>query len=198
MKTGYESNQYNMVRLLDTGHFNCVSSVVMFNIVARRLGIKVGAVIQPGHIFSRVPGYDVQTTTGEIYSSDKRPEAVRVTMERNKLPIQGFDPDHPYHEVGEMGVVLCMYQNIMSVEAKGRDEAVIAALKQVCLDSTEPTAGKDLENKFKEWFNHSTTTHDLATARAIAVLYRQIARDPSMANKMDECVANATRQLASR
>jgi hypothetical protein len=200
MKAGYEDNQYNMARLLDTGHFNCVSSVVMFNIVAHRLGIDVGAVVQSGHVFSRVPGYDVQTTSAEVYSSDKRLEAVRKNMERFKTPLQGFDPDHPYHEVGDYGVVLCMYQNIMSIdtEAKKCDEAVIAALKQACLDPTEPTAGKDLETRFKEWFNNSTTTHDLATARAIATLYRQIARDPSMADKMDGCVANAVRQFASR
>ena len=131
LKAGYESNQYNMAKLLDTGHFNCVSSVVMFNIVARRLGIKVGAVIQPCHVFSRVPGYDIQTTTGEIYSSDNRSKAVHTLIERLNLPIQGFDPDHPYHEVRGFGVVLCMYQNIMSIatEAKECNEAVMAALK---------------------------------------------------------------------
>ena len=67
--------------MLDTGTFNCVSSATLFNIVCRRLGIEVGAVSQPGHVFSRIPGYDVQTTSGSIYSSDHRVEHVRKMME---------------------------------------------------------------------------------------------------------------------
>jgi hypothetical protein len=200
MKAGYDGNVYSLGQLLDEGHYNCVSSCVMFNIVAHGIGIEVGAVVQPGHIFARIPGYDVQTTSGRIYSSDLRLKNIHDTMVKFNVPMENFDSDHPYHEVGDFGILLEIYQNIATHarDNKQFDLAAVDALKQVCLDPTMPAAGSDVKAYLNKWFNASTTNHDLVTAMAIARLYRQISRDPSLANKMDQCVVNAVRQLASR
>ena len=41
MKAGYVSGQYDLKVLLDTGHYNCASSAVLFDLIARRLGMGV-------------------------------------------------------------------------------------------------------------------------------------------------------------
>jgi len=172
----------------------------MFTIVAHRLDIPVANVIQPGHIFSRIPGYDVQTTDGEVYSSDRRVEEVRKMIEEHHHDLGGYDADRPYHETNDLGLLAAIYGN-SSIDEKGDkeyDQATIDALKHDCLETTEPGSGTRLEASFKGWFNTTSNNHDVMTARTIANLYRQIARDPSTANKMDQCISNLARQLASR
>ena len=72
MKNGYDDDTYSLAQVLDTGHFNCISSVVMFVVVAHGVGLDVGAVVEPEHIVARVPGYDVQTTSGRIFATNFR------------------------------------------------------------------------------------------------------------------------------
>lgn len=52
MSAGYEENQTDLVTILKTGHFNCVSSATLYNIVGRRLGLDVRAIEVPDHAFS--------------------------------------------------------------------------------------------------------------------------------------------------
>jgi hypothetical protein len=200
MKAGYVSGQDKLGKLLDTGHFNCVSSALLFSIIAHRLDLPVATVTQPGHVFSRVPGYDVQTTSGNLHKSENRVKEVRDMMEENKLNLDGFDPDRPYHETGDFGILASIYENTAIGEKADKRyvQSTIDGLKSACLDPTQPDSGHALETRFQKWFNAATTGHDLVTARGIANLYRQISRDPSIADKMARTVANANSQLASR
>jgi hypothetical protein len=200
MKGGYVHDQSLLSTLLETTTFNCVSSATLFNIVARRLGIEVGAVLQPGHVFSRIPGYDVQTTSGSIYSSDERVEHVRKMMDEFHHPVGGFDADRPYHETGDFGLLSAIYGNLTTEERADHDlaQAAVDSLKKSCLDSTDPTSGSKVNSCFTAWFNSSLKAGDIATASTIANLYGQIARDPALAGKMAKNLANASRQFASR
>lgn len=200
MKAGYFHDQSLLSNLLDTGTFNCVSSATLFNIVCRRLGIEVGAVSQPGHIFSRIPGYDVQPTSGSIYSSDQRVEHVRKMMEEFHHPLGGYNADLPFHETGDFGLLAAVYGNITSEEVADHDlvQAMVFSLKKTSLDPADPSGGTLVSRRLLDWFNSSIKTHDLQTASAIANLYRQIARDPSVADKMIARVATVSRQVASR
>jgi hypothetical protein len=197
MKNGYDDDTYSLAQVLDTGHFNCISSVVMFVAVAHGVGLEAGAVVEPSHIVARIPGYDVQTTSGRIFATNFRLKDIQdqkyTSEEMNK-----FDPDHPYHEVGDYGILMEIYQNIANQarDNKQGDQAAIGALKEVFLDPTMPCAGHDLKVFLNDWFNASTTRKDITTAAAIAKLYRQMSRDPAAANEMDQCVVNLKQQLA--
>ena len=59
-----------------------------------------------------------------------------------------------------------------------------------------PCAGHDVKVFMNDWFNASTTRKDATTATAIAKLYREMARDPAVANEMDQCVVALKKQLA--
>lgn len=198
MKNGYDDNTYSLAQVLDTGHFNCVSSCVTFVIFAHGAGLEVAAFVEPSHIVARVPGYDVQTTSGRIYPSEQRLKTIQdekyTSEQMNK-----FDPDHPYHEVGDNGILLEIYQTIAgnARDKKQPDQAAIGALKEVFLDPTMPCAGHDVKVFMSDWFNNAGTTRkDVATAEAIAKLYRDMARDPAVADEMDQCVVALKKQLA--
>jgi hypothetical protein len=199
MKGRYDENAFSLGELLDTGHYSCVSSCAMFVIVAHGVGLDVGAVVQPGHILARVPGYDVQTTGLGIYPSIPfRLREIQDAVKKDAGLMTKFDPNHPYHEVGDAGILMEIYQNIANHahDKKKYDQAAIGALKEACFDPTAPGAGQDLKVFLNDWFNASTTGRDATTAAAIAQLYRKMARDPELADDMDKCVVNLKRQLA--
>jgi hypothetical protein len=199
MKNGYDDDTYNLAQVLDTGHFNCTSSVVMFVVIAHGIGLDVGAYVEPSHIVARVPNYDVQTTSGQIYPSTQRLKVIQ-DEKYNSEQMNKFDPDHPYHEVGDNGILLEIYQNIANNahDNKQADQAAIGALKEVFLDPANPCAGHDVKVYLLEWFNAATTRKDVTTAAAITKLYREMSRDPAAANDMDKCVVNLKKQLAKR
>lgn len=199
MKVGYEHGQTLLSVLLDTGQFNCVSSATLFNIVCRRLKIEVGAVSQPGHVFSRIPGYDVQTTSGSVYSSDERVEHVHKMMEEFHHPLRGFDADRPYHEMSDFGLLGATYGNVSNEDIAEKDnvQGLVDILKKASLDPTDPNAGATLSRRYIAVFRTSLKAHDVKTATACANLYRQIARDPSVAQKMATSLAAAGRQVAT-
>ncbi|HEY4232791.1 MAG TPA: hypothetical protein VGM76_05180 [Lacipirellulaceae bacterium] len=200
MKAGYVHGQTLLSVVLDTGTFNCVSSATLFNIVGRRLGIEVGAVSQPGHVFSRIPGYDVQTTSGNIYSSDQRVEHVRKSMEDNHHKLAGYNADRPYHEMSDFGLLGATYGNVAIGEVAEKDnvQGMVDTLKRSSLDPTDPNAGLGVSRLFLTMFNNSLKAHDINTAAALANLYRQIARDPSQGDKMIARLSTASPQVASR
>jgi hypothetical protein len=200
MKAGYVSGQDKLGAVLDTGHYNCVSSALMFAIIAHRLDIPVGIVTQPGHVFARIPGYDVQTTSGRLVKADGRVKEVRDMMEEHKLNLNGFDSDRPYHETGDFGVLASIYGNTAIDEGVDKDfiQSTVNFLKAACLDPTQPNSGHAIELRFQKWFNIATANHDLVTARSIVNLCRQISRDPSTADKMAKRLVSTNGQLASR
>ena len=201
MSAGYVSDQFNMKVLLDTKHFNCVSSAVLFMVVGHRLGMEVAAVQRPGHIFARIPGYDVETTSGSIYPSDIRAERITKALEKNDEDFgAAYSPDRPFHETGDFGALTSMYYDtgVDQDGAKDYSGAVVSYLKAACLDSTNPNLGLHLNNTFKKWFSVCVKNHQIAQAAAVANLYRQIARDPAPANQMLAQLAGTQRQFASR
>jgi hypothetical protein len=199
MKGGYEHGQTLLNVLLDTGQFNCVSSATLFNIVCRRLNIVVGAVSQPGHVFSRIPGYDVQTTSGKIYSSDERVEHVHKMMEEFHHELRGFNADRPYHEMSDFGLLGATYGNVSNDDVASKDnvQGLVDILKKASLDPTDPNAGATTSRRFLAIFNNTLNAHDLKTAGALVNLYRQIALDPAVAQKMTTRLSAASKQVTS-
>jgi hypothetical protein len=169
----------------------------MFVVVAHGVGLDVGAVVEPEHIVARIPGYDVQTTSGRIFATNFRLKDIQ-DQKYDSEAMNKFDPDHPYHEVGDFGILLELYQTIANRarDNKQPDQATIGALKEVFFDPTMPCAGHDVKVFLNDWFNAATTRNDVTTAAAIAQLYRQMAREPDAANEMDTCVVNLKKQLA--
>jgi tetratricopeptide (TPR) repeat protein len=53
-------------RTLDTGHFSCVTSTILYRCLAKSQGLTTETISQPGHVFCRWPGsppFSIQTTS---------------------------------------------------------------------------------------------------------------------------------------
>jgi hypothetical protein len=201
MKAGYVSGQFNLRVLLDTNEFNCCSSAALFIIVGHRLNMEVAAVQRPGHIFARIPGYDVETTSGALYPSNIRAERILKGLAKNNEDLGAtYTIDRPFHETGDFGSLTSMYYDTACDQDNAKDygNAVVSYLKAACLDNTNPNLGYHLDHSFSNWFKACMKNHQVGQAAAVARLYSQISSNPLAANNMFQQLNGAPRQFASR
>lgn len=163
LKKGYRRSQTDLSALLDTQTFNCVSSAVLYNIIALKLGIDVRAIEVPDHAFSIVyqgaSHMDVETTAalGFNPSRDQIKNFERTTGFR-------YVPDTDRHlrrEVTEAGLAALIYYN-RGVElsgAKRHHDALLAYVRAMNLDSEFASAAKNALATLANW------SHELLTQR---------------------------------
>ncbi len=145
MKNGYESEQTDLTVVLDTGKFNCVSSAVLYNLLAQRLGLEVKAYSIPasttgmGHAFSvlcdgdkRIP---VETTNAKGFN-------VSENMKRTNK-----------HEIGDLALIATIYYNhgVGFEKKKQYHQALHANLCALALDKTNVSASKNALANLTNW-----------------------------------------------
>lgn len=76
---GYQLSCSSVADTLEQGRYNCVTASVLFNCLARRIGLNAVAVETPGHAMSRVyhegKSFDVETTCANWFELADAPEA---------------------------------------------------------------------------------------------------------------------------
>jgi tetratricopeptide (TPR) repeat protein len=157
---GYRATQTDLSVLLDKNTFNCVSSAVLYNIIALKLGIDVRAIEVPDHAFSIVyqgtSHMDVETTTpfGFNPSRDQIKSFERMT---------GFRYVADTHrdqrrEVTEAGLAALIYYNhgVEFGRAKRYHDALLAYVRAMSLDSEFASAAKNALATLVNW------SHELA------------------------------------
>jgi tetratricopeptide (TPR) repeat protein len=130
----YELTQTDLTVVLDKGTFNCVSSAVLYNLMASRLGLNVKAMSIPagpgrsGHAFSVLCDGDkqipVETTNAlgfDVFENMNRKEKC---------------------EVSELSLIAAIYYNrgVKMAHERKSHEALIANLCALCLDKTHASA----------------------------------------------------------
>ncbi len=120
----YDEWQTRLDDLLDTGRFNCVSSAVLYGLLARSLGLEFRAVQTADHAFIRVlsgaQGWDVETTNPYGFDPGSRRE---FTDSFGRLTGYSYVPPGQYgrrRELGDKGLLaLVLYnRNAYDTEAK--------------------------------------------------------------------------------
>jgi hypothetical protein len=201
LQAGYVKDQYTLRNVLETGHFNCVSSAVLFTIMAHRVGLEVGVVTMPHHVFCRVPGFDVEPTAGNVYPADIRTDRIYKHFKAHNEELgKSYAADRPYHETGDFGVLADMYCDFAGTarDAEQYGPQTINYLKASCLDPVEPSGGINVKGAMNKWFKACISKHQIAEATAIANLYRQIVRNPSEADSMFKTLGGMQSQIAAR
>lgn len=154
---GYVAGQTDLHTLLDTGTFNCVSSAVLFNCLALRLGLDARAIEVPTHAFSIVyegtQHRDVETTTPEGFDPARDP-AVVARFEQ----ATGFRYIHDVHrdqrrEVEEAGLAAIVYYNhgVTLSQARRYHEALLAFFRAMSLDAEFASAVKGALGVLARW-----------------------------------------------
>jgi hypothetical protein len=168
LRSGYVSGQSDFIRTLNDGTFNCVSSAIMYNLMAPRVGIQVRVVTISGHIFSRTIDFDIEPTSGNVYPLDDR---VRRSL-KNQSPITGAAA--PYHdqifrETGNAGLLASVYSNNASDFLRQQQHALAVAtyLKAACLDPGDPGTVYNLRLAFGKWVKACNANHDAQGADTV-------------------------------
>ena len=130
----YDEWQTRLDDLLATGRFNCVSSAVLYGLLARSLGLEFRAVQTPDHAFIRVlagdEGWDVETTNPYGFDPGSRRE---FTDSFGRLTGYSYVPPGQYgrrRELGDKGLLaLILYnRNAYATEAGRYLEALQPAV----------------------------------------------------------------------
>jgi len=130
----YDERQTRLDELLATGRFNCVSSAVLFGLLARYLGMDFRAVQTPDHALIRVlvgaAGYDVETTSPYGFDPGSRKE---FTDSFGRVTGYSYVPPGQYsrrRELGDKGLLsLILYNRNAYDTERGRYlEALQAAV----------------------------------------------------------------------
>jgi tetratricopeptide (TPR) repeat protein len=167
MAKGYESKQSRLDVLLDTGKYNCVSSAVLYNALARRLGLEVRAVEVPGHVYSVlvVDGKTIDVETTNAHGFDPANPEQREKLRKEKgIEVRATKYDEK-RELRELGLAAVVYANRSAALAEARKfrEAAVAGFCALSLDPdstggatnalsalTNWGLGLDKEGKFEE------------------------------------------------
>jgi tetratricopeptide (TPR) repeat protein len=150
MAKGYESNQTLLSTLLDTGKFNCVSSAVLYNVVAGRLGLEARAVEIPGHVYSvlYVDGKPIDVETTNAHGFDPANPEQREKLRKEKgITVLADKHAGQGRELGDLGLTAVIWANRSASlsEAKRYHEAALAGFRALCLDPESPTALKNAQ-----------------------------------------------------
>jgi tetratricopeptide (TPR) repeat protein len=129
----YDERQTRLDVLVSDGSFNCVSSAVLYAILARSQGLAARGVRTPDHAFIRVQAgaaYDVETTTPYGFDPGSRKE---FTDSFGRVTGYSYVPPSNYSrrtEIGERGLLALILYNrtALATERRSYGEAVAPAV----------------------------------------------------------------------
>ena len=166
----YDINCTDLVRTLETGHFNCVSATVLFNCVAEKAGLNVCALEMPGHALSRVKfgsdSMNLETTCPDWFALQDE-KVRREAMARRVAPsvagtnpgvagMQNNDVNESFkklREISPVQLVATIYYNqgVDYLAEEKYAEAIVANLKALQLDPSSETAWGNLLAAVNNW-----------------------------------------------
>ena len=152
---GYQSEQTDLSVLLDTGKFNCVSSAVLYNVLALELGLDARAIEVPDHAFSVVydgaDHMDVETTTAEGFNPARERIAAFEELTGFRYIPQSDKANR--REIGAPGLAALIYYNhaVADLQAGRYREALVANFRAMSLDQEFVSAVKNAIAALANW-----------------------------------------------
>ena len=152
---GYQSEQTDLSVLLDTGKFNCVSSAVLYNILALKLGLDARAIEVPDHAFSIVydgaDHMDVETTTADGFNPARERIAAFEELTGFRYIPQSDKANR--REIGAAGLAALIYYNhaVADLQAGRYREALVANFRAMSLDQEFVSAVKNAIAALANW-----------------------------------------------
>jgi hypothetical protein len=189
MSGGYSSGQCNLATLLDTGKFNCVSATVIYNIMARRLGLKVGAHEVPEHIFSVVfdgrRWLDVETTNAHGFAAKPDRSSLEKLRAKSKYPNTSIQSGFRY-PVDDLGLVAVEYfcNGTLLGKDDRRPEAVASKLFALAIDPANRNASNSTLREIDGWCKDLMNAKKFGSAAQLAKRYGQELSNPAKAKRL--------------
>lgn len=170
---GFRETATTVEAAFDAGRFNCISSVILFRIVAERFGLRVHGVEVPGHAYAVVEtsagAVVVQTTCPAWFAvlgdEQQRRAALQHTLGARVAADADRDPaaGRRLNDVGLIAVVL-YNRGLDHLEAGRYAEALAANRAALELDSHNTTARTNLLATVNNWSLAEFKAGDAAAA----------------------------------
>jgi tetratricopeptide (TPR) repeat protein len=187
----YVAKQTDLSVILDTGTYNCVSSAVFYNVLARRLGLDVRAIEVPDHAFSILydgkEHADVETTTGSGFNPLRDQAAQKEFEEKTGFR---YIPDRDRkrrREVGDAGLVAIIYYNhgVLLTKDKRHHEALVAYFRAMSLDPEFASAVKNALASLANWGVELAKQKEFDKARQVVTIGLELApKDATLRNNL--------------
>jgi len=145
MAKGYLATQTDVTEVLDSGRFNCVSSTVLYNVIARRLGLDVKAIEIPGR------GYGEGHVFSVLYDGDKKIPV--ETTNANGFNLSDNMKKKDKRELGELALIAVIYYNhgVNLGKKEHHHEALLANLCALSLDKHHASASNNVMAELIQW-----------------------------------------------
>lgn len=186
---GYRTTQTDLSVLLDSQTFNCVSSAVIYNILALRLGLDVRAIEVPDHAFSILyegtSHVDIETTNAQGFNPARDPRKVEAF---EKMTGYRYIPDahrDRRREITEAGLAAIIYYNkgVELSKAKRHHDALLAYFRAMSLDPEFASAAKNALASLGNWSAELAKEHKWQQALDVATVGLTLApKDALLAN----------------
>ncbi len=155
MAKGYDLHQSSLASLLRTGKHNCVSSTALYQLHARRLGLKVQAIEFPGYVFTGhvltllLDGpheIDIETTNPDGF------DCRRKTKEAKTIAV-GIRDLKDGQRIDDVGLLLSLYGNrtVEAAKAGRQFDALRLSLVMLSLEPTNKQSQQSVEGAFMNW-----------------------------------------------
>jgi tetratricopeptide (TPR) repeat protein len=154
---GYRATQTDLSVLLDEQTFNCVSSAVIYNILALRLGLDARAIEVPDHAFTIVyqgtTHWDVETTNAQGFNPARDPRQVERFERMTGFRYVPESHRDKRREVTEAGLAAIIYYNKgVELNKAGRHhDALLAYFRAMSLDPEFASAAKNALATLANW-----------------------------------------------
>ncbi|HPN82437.1 MAG TPA: hypothetical protein PLM00_03550 [Spirochaetota bacterium] len=167
----YQSEQTTLLEIFDAGHFNCVSSTLLYNLLCAEFGLKTRVAVVPGHVFSQVlPGgttwIDAETTSSAGFNP-LRERTNPGGEDRVFIEDRGQSGGKSFVDTGRL-VALLYYNRGTLAHTQGRLSDAVALLMRAL--TIFPQHKESLENLLAtmlEWAKKEGQTGNLDLAMRI-------------------------------
>jgi len=181
----YDTDCTQLGQVFETGHFNCVSATVLFNILADKAGLVACALEMPGHALSRVQLdgvlMNIETTAPNWFSLPTATARNAATLYRVAKPalaqplpptasrqgnavvditVNADDLAKNLREITPVQLIATIYYNqgVDHMKAGRYAEAAMANIKALHLDPNSDTAWGNLMATINNWALELTKT----------------------------------------
>jgi hypothetical protein len=194
LSAGYDAKSYTLPLLLETKHYNCVSSANLYSVMAKQCGLEVRAVTMSGHVFLRALDFDVEPTNGHVYSNADRNDRVLKSAKEDGGPNSAYSA-FMFRETGNLGLLSTIYQDFGGDYrvANRYEEALSTYLKAACLDPKDPATPAHIRVVLQNWSKECKKNRQDAKAAAVDKFAKDLLRDPSVLNRTAALLEGAVR-----
>jgi hypothetical protein len=191
------ASEVEVEHVLDEGNYNCVSSAVVYTVVASRLGLKTCPVNEPGHVFLRLANFYVEPVDHKCETAKHHDKRVTREAEKNKNAANDriFQGKETFDTTNTGLVGEIYYNRSTKLGAEGKaDEAALLKLKAACMAPDSPLVVYGVDMYLQKWFKQVMVQKQYTEAKKIAAVYRQLFGGAS--KPMDDQLAKVNHSAA--